>query len=136
MNRKIKFRGKPMTLDGKTCSDWVYGYNIWQGITEPTICEINHTPVNPDTVGQYTGFDVNGVEIYEGDIVYVPETEFNGELKGEVIFDKGGWIVKSLRSDWGSELAWVLRIDHELHRPVRPAQVVGNIFDMEQFSLS
>lgn len=79
--RDIKFRGK--TLDGK----WVYGdllhcdydIKIRQGLETATVTE--------DTVGQYTGLtDEDGVEIFEGDIVEVHETQFNLSNIGVVIY--------------------------------------------------
>lgn len=39
--------------------DWIYDYEGW--------CRYN---VIPETVGQYSGFDDNGVKIFEGDVLH------------------------------------------------------------------
>lgn len=134
MTREIKFRAK--RLDN---GEWVYGYLCENSKGEICIQEIvgkvvdgfavpsRLHPVNPDTIGQYTGLkDKNGREIYEGDIIGWKSFIENGKLFRGIIkwyTDLASFAVyTSLKDIWPYEtdLLKVTQIGCE---------VIGNIYD-------
>lgn len=131
--RTIKFRGR--RIDN---NEWVYGYYArlsnefkeWHCImtekdaSENYIKDCNgynmlYTPVNHNTVGQFTGLlDKNGEEIYEGDIVRCNEFVY------EVVYESKRFASFALRRDKDM-------FDHYFGEAMGcdACEVIGNVFD-------
>lgn len=92
---KIFFRGK-CAVTGK----WAYGYFYRsKGHSIIRSAEGEECIVLKQTVGRYTGVkDVKKIPIFEGDIVIIPASMHNIEIKGLVVFHRGGFCVKSILS--------------------------------------
>lgn len=132
--RENKYRGR--RLDN---GEWEYGDLVQFGQKCYTPCKCAIIPgtasgsdplckilldyeVDPATVGQYTGLkDMSGTDIWEGDIMRIPETCFNAEIIGRVLFEEDAYYIIPLRGGhlWG--LHWSLRKHN--------AKIIGNIYD-------
>lgn len=123
--RDIKFRGKT-EVSGK----WSYG-NLCIRIDGAMIITPDETPlgtygkVDRNTVGQYTGLhDKNGTEIYEGDIVHIPDNwEEYGWTSGKnyaIDFKEGRFRLKPKYKP--NAIGYDLEHTDEL-------EVIGNIYD-------
>lgn len=124
MKREIKFRGKDFL------GRWHYGHLHLATGSSSLMIQVDSFDsfgVLPETVGQFTGLlDGNGQEIFEGDIMRIPETEFNIEIIGVVEFDRGSYVVRSFFSGTRSSLAWAVR---GRQSGERRGVVIGNIHD-------
>lgn len=95
--REIEFRGYV-----EDEQQWVYGYlmpdNCIYQIHEPKrgCCGIGTFSVVPESIGQYTGCrDINGIKIYENDIV----KENYGSRYYQVIYQENGFKLDPLMGD-------------------------------------
>lgn len=116
--RDILFRGKILNT-GK----WVEGMLVLKDEYVPNIHVIISQrtsftyPVREESIGQYIGLtDVNGTNIYEGDIVDIL-TE-NDEY-GVVTYEDGGFVVK----------ASTFVVDFMSNINGKDVEIIGNVFD-------
>lgn len=129
MNRQIKFRGKTIGYDPATMPAWMHGcyyQELHQGEIRNLVTDGSLIfEVDPDTVGQYTGIaDVDGREIYEGDIVRIYDGErcFNIVVK----WSKEAMAFMACYCDGNqSPLSWFSNLLSRTHE----IEVIGNIHD-------
>jgi hypothetical protein len=94
--RVIRFRGR--REEGiKGSGNWEYGHYVY-GVQYPDSAKshtINGWPIDPETVGQYTGHNIGEQPIYEGDIIRVEE-----DADGIDPEDEMNWYVVTWVKEW------------------------------------
>ena len=125
MKRKIKFRGLPIKENHRGDIDWKYG-NLLNycsiGMVGSNIDSYSYSEVDPDTIGQFTGFtDYSEIEIFEGDIIkFRKDNEFTS---------KKGWYIYPIKF-WNGRFSCGWDFGHIMDNKYnfRP-QVIGNIYE-------
>lgn len=126
--REIWCRGK--RIDN---GEWAYGSPVYiDGYVEmywfdSEKQEIEHTLVDPETVGQYTGLhDKNGKEIFEGDVCeFQNQTGGRRCWVGKVEYDNQQYIISGPPN---KECAWPFELVMSRFIPSM-IEVIGNIHD-------
>lgn len=121
--REIKFRGRhihTIPCNEHLNGTWVYGYLVAPNYIDPINDEFE-TLVDENTIGQYTGLkDMNGKEIYEGDILAYNLKNNIKTCLGEVRFGKAIFYVK-----WRECIYYRMDLEYWSTR----VEVIGNIYE-------
>lgn len=122
--REIEFRGRR-----KDTGEWVYGSLAIHKEENIRIIKYNRPediyvsiPVDPETVGQYTGLqDFRDQKVYEGDIVEVTSDIPDEAYRGIIVFHDLEWAI-----DAGYDFE---ALYNQVVHCIKTLEVIGNIHD-------
>lgn len=127
--REIKFRAWSEELNRYSCENDCQDYGCYSSLRHEVVNGILNDEESRYIFEQYTGLkDKNGKEIYEGDVVFMPEDErfwydsyYSKEFLNsmEVVFNNGKFKVKG--EEFGYEGERLMTLQH--------LEVIGNIHD-------
>lgn len=125
MGRDIKFRGY-----SESGERWVYGFLTEYDIIKESVYPYYKYEVSPESVSQYIGVkDINGVDIYEGDVIAMTECDCAGNkttYKGEIIFEGLEYRSKTIEST-------ILREGSTMSLfPTYEFEVIGNTYEQQK----
>ena len=129
--REIKFRGYS-TKD----NEWRYGFYVTDNITHEILTKLENNEMYASQIdfislGQYTGFKIKNIEIYENDIIRARK-----DYLYKVVFENGSFVLYHLNKYDGQELIrWGLLsrlFDSDMKDILEESEIIGNIYENQE----
>ena len=129
--REFKFRGYS-TKD----NEWRYGFYVTDNITHEILTKLENNEMYASQIdfislGQYTGFKIKNIEIYENDIIRARK-----DYLYKVVFENGSFVLYHLNKYDGQELIrWGLLsrlFDSDMKDILEESEIIGNIYENQE----